>query len=46
MSTSLVPTINARAKDDDAPPDEVKKQILAFLMKDRYVLLLTGALAD
>ena len=31
MSTAFFPTISARAKDYDAPPDEVKKQILAFL---------------
>ena len=31
MSTAFHPTINARAKDYEAPPDEVKKQILTFL---------------
>lgn len=31
ISTTFFPTIDARAKDYAAPPDEVKKQILAFL---------------
>jgi uncharacterized protein YwqG len=31
MSNAFFPTISARAKDYDAPPDEVKTQILAFL---------------
>jgi uncharacterized protein YwqG len=31
LSTAFFPTVSARAKDYDAPPHEVKQQILAFL---------------
>jgi hypothetical protein len=31
ISTAFFPTVNARAKDYEAPPEEVKEQILTFL---------------